>query len=178
MGEGTNQSPIAIRRIAGKKTSEYMAYDNMLTRVNNSSVSERYHKYEEYGIKVCERWLGRKGFDNFIYDLGLKPFPKAMLDRIDPYGDYCPENCRWVDRRTSNYNTAISTANRSGRVGVYQETRTGKWCAAARQNGPKVRLYRGDSFEEAVAARVAFEISEWGEEKKCSTPLESGVIDE
>ena len=163
-----------MKWVNGKKTSEYMAFDNMLTRVNNSCVSDRYIKYAEYDIKICDRWNTRVGgsFENFIEDMGLKPFKEAMLDRIDPLGDYCPENCRWSDRRTSNYNTAISKANKSGRVGVYQETRTGKWVATCRKGGPKIVLYRGDSFEEAVEARVTFEVEEWGEEKMHSEPLD------
>lgn len=161
--------------VNGRKTSEYMAFDNMLTRVNNSGVSDRYSKYEEYDIKICNRWNTAVGgsFENFTEDMGLKPFAEAMLDRVDPLGDYCPENCRWVDRRTSNYNTAISKANKSGRVGVYKEgKKNGKWVATCRKGGPKIVLYRGDSFEDACNARLAFELEEWGQEKLHSRSLE------
>ena len=156
----------------GKRTPTYRAYDNMRGRCYNPNATG-YKDYGAIGISVCDRWMepAPQGFLNFLEDMGEK-LEGSMLDRIDVMGNYTPENCRWTDRRTSNYNTAISKANKSGRVGVYKESRTGKWVATARINGPKIDLYRGDSFDDAVKAREAFEISEWGELKKYSTPEE------
>lgn len=45
------------------------------------------------GAKVCERWIF--SFENFIADVGLKPGWDYWLMRIDPKGDYTPENCEW-----------------------------------------------------------------------------------
>lgn len=63
-----------------------------------------YHEYCLYGgrgIKVTEEWLI---FENFMRDMyeSYLAFEaeygegSATLDRIDPDGDYCKENCRWV----------------------------------------------------------------------------------
>jgi hypothetical protein len=53
------------------------------------------------GIKICDRW---RDFNNFLSDMGESP-PGATLDRINPFGNYEPANCRWADKHTQRMNT-------------------------------------------------------------------------
>ena len=62
--------------------------------------SPMYKNYGERGITVCEEWLDKEsGFENFV-DWALKNgYSEGLtLDRIDVNGNYCPQNCRWVDK--------------------------------------------------------------------------------
>lgn len=56
--------------------------------------------YSEKGVSVCERWLE---FKNFLEDMGERP-EERTIDRIDPYGNYEPGNCRWADWETQSKN--------------------------------------------------------------------------
>jgi len=71
---------------------EYGAWKAMLHRCNNPK-NPAYKYYGGQGIKVSREWS--ESFETFLKDMGQRP--KGMsLDRTDPYGGYCKENCRWV----------------------------------------------------------------------------------
>ena len=60
--------------------------------------------YGGRGISVCERWTGKDGYARFLEDMGRAP-ANHTLERIDPDGDYTPENCKWVEKRRQARNT-------------------------------------------------------------------------
>ena len=79
------------------------AYYGMVRRCYDEK-NNRYINYGARGIRVCDRWLGNNGFDNFIDDIGFKPTSLHSLDRIDVNGNYEPSNCRWADEKTQKRN--------------------------------------------------------------------------
>lgn len=83
-----------------KGTKEYKAWSEMKQRCINQN-AQQYKNYGARGIKVCDRWL--QSFENFYADMGKAP-DGFSIDRIDVNGDYCPENCRWADNETQQYN--------------------------------------------------------------------------
>lgn len=78
----------------------YRTWVSMKTRCFDKSY-ENYHNYGGRGITICNRWL--ESFENFLEDMGERP-PNKTIDRINPDGNYCPENCRWADNRTQSLN--------------------------------------------------------------------------
>ena len=82
-------------------TQEYNIWRAMIQRCYYKK-SLRFNHYGGRGIIVCESW--KKSFTAFFKDMGLKPFPKAQLDRRNNDGNYEPGNCRWVTAKQNNRN--------------------------------------------------------------------------
>lgn len=91
------------RLINGKRVAsgEYRSWQMAKNRCHNPKGKD-YQHYSSRGITVCDRW--RDSFDNFMDDMGPKPFPEASLERKDGTLGYCPENCIWADRTTQARN--------------------------------------------------------------------------
>jgi hypothetical protein len=81
-------------------TPEYARWHGMMLRCYNPK-DPGYKWWGGRGIKVCERW---HTFENFHADMGARPSVKHSIDRIDPNGDYCPENCRWATQTQQQRN--------------------------------------------------------------------------
>lgn len=69
--------------------------------------NNRYYAYGALGVRVCPEWHDFITFQKWAYENGYDPgSPRGActIDRIDPEGNYCPENCRWVSMKIQNSN--------------------------------------------------------------------------
>lgn len=77
---------------------EYRVYHQMIDRCHLET-APNYAWYGAKGVQVCDRWRhgeGRMtGFECFLTDMGKRP-DGLTLDRINPFKDYEPSNCRWA----------------------------------------------------------------------------------
>ena len=134
-------------------TNLYHVWNTMRQRCENPN-SGAFKNYGGRGISVCHEWTGENGFAAFYewaITFGYKP--GLSIDRIDVNGNYCPENCRWVDD--------IEQAN-NRRCTIFYEFDGEKMTLrqiSEKYNLPaesiRKRLRTGMSIEDAVASTIS-----------------------
>lgn len=84
-------------------TTEFSIWSGMKIRCYNPNVPE-FVNYGGRGIVVCDRWLGKNGFINFLEDMGVRPSNYHTLEREDNNSNYSLENCKWATYKDQNRN--------------------------------------------------------------------------
>ena len=135
-------------------TKEYEVWTAMKNRTKNPHKSTRRWYYDK-GIKVSEDWV--VSFENFYRDMGECP-EGFSIDRINPDGNYCKENCRWANAQLQAMNRGLSRNNKSGVTGVSYDKKRGMWIAQLNAKGQNPYLGTYNTFEDAVEARKNAEV--------------------
>ncbi len=144
-----------ITKHGGWKKSSYNTWRAMMRRCYNQKDKD-FLRYGGVGVSVCPQW---HDYTVFAKDMG-EPVGTQTLDRIDPYGNYTPDNCRWASLPTQARNIRVPADSKTGHIGVH--LRGKKWYAEVTVNKKKFYSKACQSIEDAVLARKELERLHWG----------------
>ena len=145
----------AITKHGGWNKSSYNTWRAMIRRCTVQTDKD-YPRYGGKGVSVCPAWMEYK---NFVADMG-EPEGDETLDRINTYGNYFLENCRWAGVQTQNRNQRLRANSATGFIGV---SATGRRFMAKITVDKKAYYSKVvATVEEAAVARKELERLHWG----------------
>ena len=144
-----------ITKHGGYNKSSYNTWRAMMRRCYNPKDKD-FVRYGAAGVTVCLAW---HEYLVFAADMG-EPTGSETLDRINTYGNYVYENCRWASLPTQARNVRVRKNSVSGHTGVH--LRHKKWYAELTAQKKKFYSSACNTVEEAAAARKELERKHWG----------------
>lgn len=90
-------------------TSDYKSYQGIKGRCLNKNHGD-YKNYGAKGVSICDEWLT---FEGFLRDMGFRKdtgLNNPTIERIDVEGNYCKENCKWIERELQAKNKRCKIA--------------------------------------------------------------------
>jgi hypothetical protein len=138
----------------GTGKGSYNSWRAMVRRCTNPKDKD-YKRYGSKGVSVCERWMD---YTNFVADMG-EPSGDETLDRINPAGNYEPENTRWASPTVQARNIKVPKSSKTGLTGVLFHNN--KYYACITVKRKKYYSKMCNTIEEAAAARKELEQLYW-----------------
>lgn len=133
----------------------YSIWRGMLWRCDKQNQSK--NSYSRRGISVCEEWHDYKTFKDWAIANGYAD--GLSIDRIDYYGNYEPNNCRWV--------TPLEQANnKSNNHLITHDNKTMTLAEWARELGINYSTLRSRINRQGLSPEVAFRTNSGSRDEK------------
>ena len=129
----------------------YQIWADMKVRCDVTT-NQSYSGYGGRGICYDPMW---KDFVNFREDMYDTYQDDLTLDRIDPNGNYCKENCRWLSKSEQGRNKTMLSTNTTGVTGVR------KWVDSYNDH----TYYVADAQGNKTKKSKYFSVNKYGEER-------------
>lgn len=158
---------------------------NMKERCYNVN-SASYQDYGMLGVRMCDDWY--ESFEMFFVWAVQTDFQKNFaegrdtVDRINAWGDYCPENCRWASSEEQSANKRVHNVHDSSDEFLYRDevaellNRTSGWVTENVKNGriPVLRLGSAILFSKTIIELARDQILRDPDQTKCHQVMEDG----
>ena len=144
-----------ITKHGGTGKGSYNTWRAMIRRCTIPTDKD-YPRYGGKGVSVCSEWMS---YEKFVTDMG-EPNGDETLDRIDTYGNYNKENCRWAGVQTQNRNVRLRVNSTTGYIGVSVVGK--RFLAKITKDKKSYYSKLCNTVEEAAAARKELERIHWG----------------
>lgn len=153
-------------------------WSNMKERCYNVA-NIAYQDYGMFGIRMCDDWY--ESFEMFFVWALQTDFQKNFaegrdtIDRINAWGDYCPENCRWASYEEQAANKRVHNVHDGSDEFLYRDevakmlNRTPEWVSENVKNGriPVLRIGTGILFSRTVIELAREQILRMPDQEKC-----------
>ena len=142
-----------------------------------------YSNYGGSGVRVCDDWYSSEtmfvlwamesGFDESLYG------NDCTIDRIDPFGDYEPENCRWANASEQSENKRANVIHDLNEDFLYLEEAAKlygvgiEWIERRANNGwiPYMQIGNRRLFSKAVLQKMEKQVKRKQDREKCKSPV-------
>src|SRR5690606_37985682 len=97
----------------GPRSPLYKVWQAMRDRCSNPK-HQFFHRYGGRGISVCAEWSEYTAFregalsNGYEHRCDLSRGQRLSIERINPNGDYCPQNCEWITGSENSRRMAVS----------------------------------------------------------------------
>lgn len=128
----------------------YKVYYEIRNRCLNES-SDGYYKYGKLGITICNDWLDSyDSFKNWAVNAGYRK--GLSIDRIDVYGNYEPNNCRWVNLSVQSLNKRVWSKTPYISFNNHKQL----WVARITNNGIRLEVSKSKDINTVISELLGY----------------------